>query len=453
MALQLMEFRNTRINTGRYFSKIHIHTQNLEKVLNKCGDRPLCIICISGPSQQGKSFILNHMIRCLEATQNKDEDWMDWGNPGKALGKGFTWKKSHGPVTKGMWIWDKPFFVKSFDGKEFAVLLIDTQGTYDEFTSVREMTSIVGLSMLISSIMIFNLYANLQEDMLSSLGTYIEYGLLSLNGKHSEKPFQKLMFLIRDWNNPTEFSYGKKGGKMFIKKKLEVKQNQPDSARKVRETISKCFQEVSCFLLPAIGDRALAKDYDGNIGALNKTFAKKLEEFIRELTYDEIVVKRIVGTEITATEFRMYIDMYVKTFNSSNLPSATSMWEATTSVANIISLKKQNQDKMGKRGIGETSKMETEIKDRLQCPICFEIPLKEIYQCENGHTFCDECAKGIRNMCPQCRMSLGNKKIRNRALEALLDVMKFDCSFHVQGCTQKISRKEIGSHKETCKFG
>lgn len=96
--------------------------------------------------------------------------------------------------------------------------------------------------------------------------------------------------------------------------------------------------------------------------------------------------------------------------------------------------------------------MEGSFPEQFKCPICFEIPEKEIFQCQNGHTICDICIQSL-SLCPQCRIELGTSKIRNRGLEELLDMMKFDCSYKSDGCKTKVSRKELTSHDENCTFG
>ncbi len=76
--------------------------------------------------------------------------------------------------------------------------------------------------------------------------------------------------------------------------------------------------------------------------------------------------------------------------------------------------------------------MEGEFPEQFKCPICFEIPEKEIFQCQNGHTICDVCVQCL-SLCPQCRVGLKPAKIRNRALEEILDLMTFDCfKFQIQ---------------------
>ena len=58
------------------------------------------------------------------------------------------------------------------------------------------------------------------------------------------------------------------------------------------------------------------------------------------------------------------------------------------------------------------------INSLCECTICYE-PIKNyIYQCENGHLYCDICINNI-NHCGTCRSN--NYKIRNLVLESLRD--------------------------------
>lgn len=97
--------------------------------------------------------------------------------------------------------------------------------------------------------------------------------------------------------------------------------------------------------------------------------------------------------------------------------------------------------------------MEGEFPEQMKCPICFEIPENEIFQCKNGHTICDICSGSVQ-LCPQCRVNLNNEnRIRNRALEELLDMMQYNCSFKDKGCNERVARQAITEHFETCEFG
>ena len=82
---------------------------------------------------------------------------------------------------------------------------------------------------------------NLQEDNLQVLEIFLEYGRLALESVH-EKPFQKLIFLIRDWSYPYEHAYGFVGGKELLEKKLELKDTMPEQLQRVRRKIRECFR-------------------------------------------------------------------------------------------------------------------------------------------------------------------------------------------------------------------
>jgi len=108
-------------------------------------------------------------------------------------------------------------------------LLIDTQGLFDGNNTLKQNGNIFTLSTLISSIQIFNLSQRMQEDSLGNL-LFAEFGRLALTKKNqnskssttNSKPFQRIVFLIRDWPNPREYAYGSKGGKKHLEVYLKI---------------------------------------------------------------------------------------------------------------------------------------------------------------------------------------------------------------------------------------
>ncbi|ODM98504.1 E3 ubiquitin-protein ligase Siah1 [Orchesella cincta] len=85
------------------------------------------------------------------------------------------------------------------------------------------------------------------------------------------------------------------------------------------------------------------------------------------------------------------------------------------------------------------------------CPICFEIPEQEIYQCAAGHIICSRCIVTL-SICPQCRVAFEATKIRNRVLEEILDAEEFECPFKDGGCEYKCKRGDISKHAKSCDF-
>ena len=106
--------------------------------------------------------------------------------------------------TTGILMWSKVFIVKTPSGKEVAVALVDTQGSFDKNSTVRDCATIFALSLMTSSVLVYNLFNNIQEDDLQHLHYFTEYGRLALEDS-GQIPFQKLQFLVRDWQVRTVF--------------------------------------------------------------------------------------------------------------------------------------------------------------------------------------------------------------------------------------------------------
>ncbi len=95
------------------------------------------------------------------------------------------------------------------------------QGAFDSQSTVRDCATIFALSTMTSSVQIYNLSQNIQEDDLQHLQLFTEYGRLALEDC-GDTPFQKLQFLVRDWSYPYEATYGSKGGQDILERRLEV---------------------------------------------------------------------------------------------------------------------------------------------------------------------------------------------------------------------------------------
>jgi atlastin len=66
---------------------------------------------------------------------------------------------------------------------------MDTQGTFDSNSTVFENAFIFALTLLVSSVTVYNIMHNLQEDNLQHLSFFAEYGVLALDAYHTS-PFQ-----------------------------------------------------------------------------------------------------------------------------------------------------------------------------------------------------------------------------------------------------------------------
>jgi hypothetical protein len=66
---------------------------------------------------------------------------------------------------------------------------MDTQGAFDSQSTVKDCATVFALSLMISSIHVYNLMQNLQEDDLQHLHLFTEYGKIALEDSN-ETPFQ-----------------------------------------------------------------------------------------------------------------------------------------------------------------------------------------------------------------------------------------------------------------------
>lgn len=113
---------------------------------------------------------------------------------------GFSWRSGSNPDTKGIVMWNDVFFHVKENGEKIGIVLIDTQGLFNNDSTQTENSRIFALGTLISSIQVFNLAGVVQEDQLQYLQFATEYAKFALSDDITdEKPFQKLFFLIRDW--------------------------------------------------------------------------------------------------------------------------------------------------------------------------------------------------------------------------------------------------------------
>ncbi|XP_050314617.1 E3 ubiquitin-protein ligase SIAH1A-like [Anthonomus grandis grandis] len=90
-----------------------------------------------------------------------------------------------------------------------------------------------------------------------------------------------------------------------------------------------------------------------------------------------------------------------------------------------------------------------ELAALFECPVCFEIVLPPIMQCQVGHLVCASCRPKL-SCCPTCRGTLGN--IRNLAMEKVANNLMFPCKHKSTGCRMSLGLNEKAEHEEVCEF-
>uniref|UniRef100_A0A8C2XTY3 Atlastin GTPase 2 n=1 Tax=Cyclopterus lumpus TaxID=8103 RepID=A0A8C2XTY3_CYCLU len=313
-----------------------LHEEALERLLlqEEVQDLHVVVVSVAGAFRKGKSFLLDFMLRFM---YKQSDSWV--GGEEEPL-TGFTWRGGCERETTGILAWSEVFVVEKPDGCKVAVLLIDTQGAFDSQSTIKDCATLFALSTMTSSVQVYNLSQNVQEDDLQHLQLFTEYGRLAMEEVY-EKPFQSLMFLIRDWSYPYEHPYGLEGGLSFLEKRLQVScRNQHEELQNVRKHIHSCFSNIGCFLLPHPGLKvATNPHFDGRLRDIDEEFTKELVNLVPTLLSPEnLVEKEIGGVKITCRELLHYFKAYMKIYQGEELPHPKSMLQATAEANNLAAV-------------------------------------------------------------------------------------------------------------------
>ncbi|KAM6916325.1 atlastin-2 isoform 2-T2 [Xenentodon cancila] len=308
----------------------------LEKILlqDHVKDLNVVVVSVAGAFRKGKSFLLDFMLRYMHNLQT--DSWI--GGDDEPL-TGFTWRGGCERETTGIQVWSEVFVVDKPDGSKVAVLLVDTQGAFDSQSTIKDCATVFALSTMTSSVQVYNLSQNIQEDDLQHLQLFTEYGRLAMEEIYL-KPFQSLMFLIRDWCYPYEHQYGLKGGNAFLERRLQVKQNQHEELQNVRKHIHSCFSNIGCFLLPHPGLKVATNPYfDGRLKDIDDDFKRELAKLVPLLLApDRLVEKEIGGNKVTCRDLLEYFKAYIKIYQGEELPHPKSMLQATAEANNLTAV-------------------------------------------------------------------------------------------------------------------
>jgi len=226
-------------------------------------------------------------------------------------------------------IWSEPFLVKRKSGEEIAVVLMDTQGTFDTQSSMKDSTVVFALTTMISSVLVYNLMNNVQEDDLMNLQLFTSYGMMAQEEPDTAHPFQKLHFLVRDWGFPYEVPYGHTGGQKLLDEILMVTEKQHPAHQDVRRDLRKCFRDINCYLMPHPGFKVIQKaEFDGRLKDIEDEFVTHLKLLVpRLLSPENLVVKEIGGQKIKARDLLKFFTIFMEVFKDNDLPEPTTLFE------------------------------------------------------------------------------------------------------------------------------
>jgi len=298
--------------------------------------RKVVVVSIFGASKRGKSFFMDYCLRFMYANyksvnfmNNPLEHKTEWIGDEEAPLIGFTTTK----VPKGVVLWSDAFLYDGIvEGKtdKIAIILMDTTGLSDDAASFVDNSKIFSLGTLLSSMQIFNLIEVIQGNQLEYLQFHTDYSKLFIDNTLAKKPFQHLLFLLRDWPHDHQYSYGSSGGEQYLTEVLKVKDDQSPALKDVRQNIGSTFDKLHCFLMPHPGPIVTERNYDGHFSPLGDDFKEKLKELIEWMFAPQhLEKKRILNSEVTGQELEAFFKTYFGKFQSQYASTAQSIYDAT----------------------------------------------------------------------------------------------------------------------------
>ncbi|KAF2897750.1 hypothetical protein ILUMI_08413 [Ignelater luminosus] len=302
-------------------------------------DRYVVVVSVAGAFRKGKSFLLDFFLRYMDSKYVLKQHSLEWmGSPDAPL-EGFSWRGGSERDTTGILMWSDVYLTELDSGEKVAVILLDTQGAFDSESTVRDCATVFALSTMISSVQIYNLSQNIQEDDLQHLQLFTEYGRLAL-ADTGKSPFQRLQFLVRDWSFPYEAEYGAVGGKKILDRRLQVNDHQHPELQSLRKHIKSCFTEIACFLMPHPGLKVATNPaFDGRLSDIDPEFKKQLQILVPMLLAPEnLVLKKINGQKVKSRDLVQYFKSYIQIYSGNELPEPKSMLVATAEANNLAAV-------------------------------------------------------------------------------------------------------------------
>ncbi|XP_077970244.1 uncharacterized protein LOC120348673 [Styela clava] len=333
---------------------------NLLRILNQKGvkDGKVMVLTVAGAMREGKSFILNLFIKYLESGMSSS--WLD-GDEKKTLA-GFSWRGGTKSNTMGILMWSKPYFANLHGKNKVAILLMDTQGAFDNENDIAQSSKIITMSLAISSHLIYNVNKCLRTDKLQFFETFLEHAKMARK-LQDDSIFQSLTFLVRDWADTEDYPYGSEAGGDYVDDQMKGKTK--DNIK--RSTFKDLFHKVSSFLLPYPGKsvaESSAMKFSGSLRDIDSEFLEYVDKLVHFL-FDprKIVMKKYNEEPVKGLELTEIAVQFAKILESDELPTPKDFLQAQTEafLANVIEKMRRNLEEIIVESLGERTFVDEEL--------------------------------------------------------------------------------------------
>ena len=314
--------------------------QDIIKQNKHCQDLPVAVIIINGALKTGKSFFSNFIIRHLKQYEEKsnnihneikNDSNSDSLSTQNMLRDYFTSRRGPDIQTLGVWALNRIFI-----HDEKAIILMDTQGIFDQELNQAMTIALISLSTIVSSYQIYNLDKRIQEDHLCNMAYFSAYSSL-LSNVNNTKIGQTLCLLVRDWQN-YENNYDLQRCDMEAEQYMKnflFDYSMSDTAKvDTRKKIFDTYDSVDVKLCPHPGYIVTEGKFSGDLSEIREDFRIHVEHIIDQILAS-VEPKRISSNQtLLCRELPMYLNQYVQLYQNvkDSLPKAMTILETTEKI-------------------------------------------------------------------------------------------------------------------------
>jgi hypothetical protein len=338
-----MSFENTRITKSVQIVKIEgskfiFDFEAFQDIINQneqTHDLPVAVIVINGALRTGKSFFSNFIIRHLKNTSLESSSVINKNykiTQDDVLKDYFTSRRGATTETLGIWVFNEIFI---HEGK--AIILMDTQGIFDQELNQAMTIALISLSTIMSSYQIYNLDKRIQEDHLCNMAYFSAYSDLISNTSNT-KIGQTLCLLVRDWQNFENNFDLERCDSETENYRTNFLDNGPTCKDKSsvmnRKKILDTYDDVVVRLCPHPGHLVTEGKFSGRLTEVREDFLIHVDHIVRSILKN-LKPKRISNDQdLLCRELPKYMKEYITLYENVKeaLPEAMTILETTKKI-------------------------------------------------------------------------------------------------------------------------
>jgi hypothetical protein len=265
---------------------------------------PLAVVAVAGRYRTGKSFLLNRGVLGLAPRQ------------------GFVTCGSVQACTKGIWIY--PALQTGEGGAAFLVL--DTEGTASTVASAEQDARLVGISLALASVFIYNSHGAVDETALSELAALTSVAsAIGDDGEHWVPP--RLFWALRDFTLQLEDEGGAElSGDEYLERALRDGEGAKADAR---AALRAYFPRRRLFTLvrPCNGEVDLQRLNTLTNSTLRPEFRQQLEAFRAQVRAATAAPREVGGLGLDGPALLQLLEAAVDATNAGRAPSVRSTFD------------------------------------------------------------------------------------------------------------------------------